>query len=152
MPPASRWGREAHASRPRAAHPRQRGAVTAEIAVGLTGLAGVSLLLVWAVLVAGTQVRLVDAAGEAARAAARGEPAAVVRSLASAAAPQATSVDVSRGSRSGIDVVTVSVAARVTPPGRWAVPAVTLRASATAAVEPDRPLGRVLLADPRRAW
>jgi hypothetical protein len=112
--------------------------VTAEIAVGVIGLLALVLGLVWAVLVGATQVRLVDAAGEAARAAARGEPPAVVRAVAAAATtPQPIQVRISHGHVHGNEVVRVAVSARVTAPGSWAVPSITLRATGTAPMEPE---------------
>lgn len=112
----------------------QRGTVTAETAVALPVLvaaAGVALELV---LLGTTQLRSVDAAREAARAAARGEPTAVVRRVAREAAPAGARVEV----RPGGGTVTVEVAATVAPLGPLArrLATVTVRARAVAAVEP----------------
>jgi Flp pilus assembly protein TadG len=105
---------------------------TAELAVVLptlvlviaAGLAMVSVVL--------AQVRCVDAAREAARAAARGEPPAVVRSAAVRAAPEGARVDV--GSVGEEVEVTVSASA-----GRAGVllPAFHVSASAVALREPE---------------
>ncbi|WP_193611100.1 TadE family type IV pilus minor pilin [Nocardioides lijunqiniae] len=51
----------------------QRGAVTAELALGLPLLVAVTIGLVWLLAVGAAQVRVVDAARETARAAARGD-------------------------------------------------------------------------------
>ena len=51
----------------------QRGAVTAELALGLPVLMAVTLGLVWLLSVGAAQVRTVDAARETARAVARGD-------------------------------------------------------------------------------
>jgi len=66
--------------------PRDRGAVTAEAALVLPLLVG---LAVWLLSLAGQQVRVVDAAREAARAAARGDPDSVAIERAQVAAPGA---------------------------------------------------------------
>lgn len=83
--------------------------VTAEIAVALPVVVVLLGAALTAVAVVAGQLRCVDAAREAARAAARGEPAAVVRSLAAQAAPNGAAVEVSTGG----DEVTVRISARV---------------------------------------
>ncbi len=62
-------GRRRHAARARA----ERGAVTAELALGLPLLLAVTALMVWLLAVGVGQVRAVDAARETARALARGD-------------------------------------------------------------------------------
>lgn len=122
----------------RASAPRtrtQRGAATAETMVVLPVLVAVGLGLVWAVSLAVAQVRVVDGAREAARAAARGEAVAVAGAAARRVAPAGATVKVRRAS----DLVTAVVTARVAGPGGLfrIVPAVTVRAEASAAQEPS---------------
>ncbi|WP_369130938.1 TadE family type IV pilus minor pilin [Modestobacter roseus] len=107
------------------------GMVTAETAVVLPVLLVVLAGAVAAVVVVAAQLRCVDAAREGARAAARGEPAAVVERVAGAAGPDGAVV----GQGSSGDTVTVTVAAVVAPlgPVPWRV---TVTATATAVVEP----------------
>jgi Flp pilus assembly protein TadG len=103
--------------------------VTAELAACLPVLMlilGVALTAVWVVA---ARVRLQDAAREAARAAARGDPAAA-RRLAGDAAPGAR-VDMTS---SGGAVVAV-VQEQVHPLGGW-LPAITITERSVAAVEP----------------
>ncbi len=105
--------------------------VTAETAVVLPVLLVVLAAAVAAVVLVGAQLRCVDAAREGARAAARGEPAAVVRDLAGRAGPAgATVVTAATGDR-----VQVTVSARVQPLGPLPL-ALTVAATATALVEP----------------
>ena len=104
--------------------------VTAETAVVLPVLLLVLAGAVAAVVVVGAQLRCVDAAREAARAAARGEPVAVVGELAGAAAPDGAVTAVGGdGER-----VTVTVTATVSPLGLpWDV---EVSATATGVREP----------------
>jgi len=91
----------------------ERGMVTAEMAVALPALALVLAAAVWVVAVVGAQLRCVDAAREAARALARGEPAQVAERLAHQVAPaDATVWSVREG-----DLVTVTVTTRSRGPG-----------------------------------
>ncbi|MGY1843203.1 TadE family type IV pilus minor pilin [Modestobacter sp. SYSU DS0875] len=110
---------------------REDGMVTAETAVVLPVLLFVLAGAVAAVVVVAGQLRCVDAAREGARAAARGEPAAVVQRVAGAAAPDGAAV----GQGGSGDTVTVTVAAVVAPlgPVPWRV---TVTATATAVLEP----------------
>ena len=85
------------------------GYVTAETAMVLPVLALLLAVGLWAVAVAGAQVRCVDAARDAARAVARGESDAAATTVAAAAAPDGAEVVVSRDG----DRVTVTVSARV---------------------------------------
>ncbi len=104
--------------------------VTAELAVCLPVLVLVLAVAVSAVSVAGARVRVQDAAREAARAAARGDPGQADR-LAKHAAP-GVAVDITTR---GDEVVAV---ARLTvhPLARW-LPALTVTERAVAAVEPS---------------
>ena len=101
--------------------------VTAELAAALPVLMMIVAVALSAVTVSGTRVRAQDAAREAVRAYARGDPAAAAR-LAQQAAPGATvTVD------AGADLVTVTVS--IHPLARW-LPAVTVRERAVAGREP----------------
>jgi Flp pilus assembly protein TadG len=105
--------------------------VTAETAVVLPVLLFVLACAVAVVTVLGAQLRCVDAAREGARAAARGEPDAVVDRLVDQLAPDGA---VARVTGAG-DAVRVTVTVRVTPAG--ALPfAVTLSGAAVAVREP----------------
>ena len=87
----------------------------------------------WAVAVAGAQVRCVDAARDAARAAARGESDATATTVAQAAAPGGAQVVVSRDG----GLVTVTVSARVSG-GLGPLSAITApTVSATATAESE---------------
>jgi Flp pilus assembly protein TadG len=119
--PSDRCGRRSGA--------RDRGMVTAELAACLPVLVLILAAALTAVSVVGARVRLQDAAREAARASARGDPGAGHR-LAAAAAPGAR-VSVSR---SAGDVVAIA-SARVHPLGGW-LPSFTVTERAVAAVEP----------------
>jgi Flp pilus assembly protein TadG len=104
---------------------RDGGMATAELAVVLPVLVLVVAAALTAVSVSLAQLRCVDAAREGARAAARGEPAATVRSVATRVAPAAAVVEI--GSK-GEDVrVTVSATA-----GRVGGLLPTFRVTATA--------------------
>ncbi|MET0914981.1 MAG: TadE family type IV pilus minor pilin [Jiangellaceae bacterium] len=110
-----------------------RGAVTAEIAAALPALVVIVVGAVWLVAVALAQIQCVDAAREAARAAARGEQPAVVSDLAETVAPDRASVQV----RIGEDTVTVDVSARIPVPLPFGadLPAPTVHARAAAVLE-----------------
>ncbi|MBC9725070.1 TadE family type IV pilus minor pilin [Streptomyces sp. TRM68367] len=73
-----------------------RGFVTAESAVVLPVLVAFAMTLVCGLLLVGAQIKCVDAARAAARAAARQEPAGAVAELAREAAPHGARVTVSR--------------------------------------------------------
>ena len=105
--------------------------VTAETAVVLPVLLLVLAAAVAAVVVVGAQLRCVDAAREGARAAARGEPAAVVQQVAAGAAPDGAVTGL--GGDGG--TVRVTVTATVSPLGPlpWVV---DVSATATAVREP----------------
>ena len=106
-----------------------RGMITAELAACLPVLVLVLAVALTAVSVVGAAVRLQDAAREAARALARGDPAAA-RRLAAEAAPGA-SVSLSR-TPGGIVAVARTT---VHPLGGW-LPAYSVSERAVAALEP----------------
>jgi hypothetical protein len=111
---------------------RDRGSVTAEAAVALPALVLVIAAAISAITVVTAQLRCLDAAREAARAAARSEPAAVVRELASQAAPRGGTADVA----SDGDRVTVTVRAKVHLLGGL-LPDITVSGRAVGLHEPD---------------
>lgn len=86
--------------------------VTAELATALPALAIVVIACIWAVSIALAQLQVADAAREAARAAARGDDAAVVTAVAERTAPDGAVIELDRSD----GVVTVQVAVHVTPP------------------------------------
>jgi Flp pilus assembly protein TadG len=106
-----------------------RGMATAEMAAALPVLMLVLAVAVSAVDVVGARIRLLDAAREVARAAARGDVAAG-RTLAARDAPAANVLV----RRDGAEVVAVA-AQRVHPLADW-LPSVSLREQAVAAAEP----------------
>ena len=107
--------------------------VTAETALAIPSLVVVLVILVWVLLVVGTQLRAVDAARAAARAVARGESAAESAAVAEQVAPGG----VVTITRDGADV-RVRVAVTVNPPGGLAMlPAIDVAAVA-AAYDEDR--------------
>jgi hypothetical protein len=110
-----------------------RGAVTAETAIALPVLVAVTLGLVWLVALAATQVRVVDAARETARALARDEPVATAVDLGRRVAPEDTRITVHEGSGE----VRVRVVAEVRGPGGLFdfLPGVEVDAEAVAAKE-----------------
>ncbi len=79
--------------------------VTAETAAVLPLLAAVTLAMVWLVSIGVAEVRVTDAAREAARAAARGESVAVATELAQRAAPGAEVAIVDDSGRIAVEVV-----------------------------------------------
>jgi hypothetical protein len=109
----------------------EAGMVTAETAVVLPVLLFVLAGAVAAVVVVGVELRCVDAAREAARAAARGEPAAVVAGLAADAGPDGATTRLGGDG----DRVSVTVSATVAPlgPFPWHV---DVSATATGLREP----------------
>ena len=111
---------------------RDGGMATAELAVVLPTLVLVLAAGLTTVSVVLAQVRCVDAAREAARAAARGEPADAVRSAAVRAAPGGARVEVG-----GTDEeVRVTVSAHAGPVGGL-LPTFGVSASAVALREPE---------------
>jgi hypothetical protein len=109
------------------------GMVTAEMAAVLPVLALVTAVALWGVGAVASQVRCGDAAREAARAAARGEPSAQVRLAATGAAPAGAVVAVSAGSDG---LLRVTVTARVGPLGGW-LPSITVTGHAVAERETE---------------
>lgn len=109
---------------------RESGMVTAELAVAIPAVVLVLACCLAGVLAGIDQVRCVDAARLAGRAAARGESVAAVRELALRAAPSGATVHVERW---GDDAVVV-VRART---GGWGgvVPSWTLSSTATTPIE-----------------
>lgn len=112
---------------------RDRGSVTAETAMALPGLVVVLATAVWVLSAVGAQLRCVDAAAGAARAAARGESPAAIGELARRLAPEGAVVQVQRRG----EQVHVTVATQVRPfPGLGALPALRVDATSVALVEP----------------
>jgi Flp pilus assembly protein TadG len=105
---------------------------TAEMAVALPALVVLVAAAMTVVLVLIAQIRCVDAAREAARAAARGEDATVVHSLAERSGPDGSAVQVTSGGTE----VEVTVSARTDSVGR-VLPAVHVHATAVALREPE---------------
>lgn len=113
---------------------RESGAVTAETAVVVPVLALLTVGLAWLVTLGVTHVRVVDAAREAARVVARGEPAAAGTALARRVGPAGTRVAVSGDG--GTVVVTVTAPVQG-PGGLFAfLPGLDVHAQAVAAKEP----------------
>ncbi|MCH1867757.1 TadE family type IV pilus minor pilin [Nocardioides sp. CFH 31398] len=111
----------------------ERGAVTAETAMALPLLVAVTVGLVWLLAVGVAQVRVVDAARETARAAARGDSDAEAVAVGRRVAPDGASLGVSSlGER-----VEATAAAPVAGPGGifGFLPTVTVRAEAVAVAE-----------------
>lgn len=104
-----------------------RGSATVEFAVALPAVVVLLLIFLagWSALAA--KVRLADAAGLAARATARGEPA---KSTGRGAMPAGATISVQRDG----DLVRVTLRQRV---GLGPLPAITLREEAVALVEPE---------------
>lgn len=111
----------------------QRGAVTAELAVGLPLLVAVTAGLMWLLTVGVGQVRTVDAARETARALARGDDPAAAQALGQRIAPSGVRITV----RHEGDRVVVRAQGRVDGPGGLfqRLPGAHLEAEAVAVVE-----------------
>ncbi len=111
----------------------QRGAVTAELAVGLPLLLAITAGLVWLLAVGIGQVRTVDAARETARALARGDDPGEARALGERIAPDGVQISVAREG----DRVVVRARGRVKGPGGLfrALPGAVLDAEAVAVAE-----------------
>ena len=110
----------------------QRGAVTAELALAIPLLLSLTVGLVWLLSVGAAQVRMVDAAREAARAAARGDAVAEAEARGERVAPGSSVTVVSRD-----DEVVSTATGSVEPPGGLVgfLPTVRLHAQAVAASE-----------------
>ena len=112
---------------------RERGMVTAEMAVLAPFGVAFGLLLLWIVSLGFTQVQLVDAAREAARLVARGEPVGAASDVARRQTPGDARVRISE--RDGLVTVRVSTQTQLPLPVLRHVGARTLEASAVSADE-----------------
>jgi Flp pilus assembly protein TadG len=112
---------------------QERGAATAELALGIPLLVALTAGLVWMLAVGAAQVRVVDASREAARIVARGDDVAAAEAVALRIAPASARVSIALGD----DQVVVTTSARVTGPGGLlgALPGVTVSAESVAVVE-----------------
>ena len=111
----------------------ERGAVTAELALGLPLVLAVTVGLVWLLAAASAQIRVVDAARESARTMARGDSESAALAVASQIAPSGAEVEVVvEGGR-----VAVTASAQVDGPGGLFdfLPGVTVRSRAVAVLE-----------------
>lgn len=113
--------------------PTEAGTVTAETALVLPLVTAFVLALVWLLSVGFAQIRVIDAARDAARAVSRGETVADAVSAASRTAPAGAEVSVTRTPTAAH----VEVDARAEAPGWLLVPlpALTVRGSADVEVE-----------------
>lgn len=111
---------------------RDRGMVTAELAVATLAALVIMLLLSWGIYLMVVQVRCIDTAAEVARQAARGDDAAVAR--AGREAPAGARVRIARSE--GLVRVDVSVVAKPLTDQLVGVP---LRARAEVVPEPTEP-------------
>lgn len=111
----------------------ERGAATAELALGIPLLVALTAGLVWMLAVGAAQVRVVDASREAARAVARGDDVTSAEAVALRIAPDDATVRIDVGD----SLVTVTTSVRVTGPGGLlaSLPGVTLTSEAVALVE-----------------
>jgi hypothetical protein len=118
----------------------EAGMVTAETAVVLPIIAAFALILLWLISAAITEIRLVDAARDAARALARGEDEAAVRTQLAETGPAGSQLVVVRD---GGDV-SAEVSVSADAPGWLLVPlpAIPLHASATTLAEVGVERGR----------
>ena len=114
---------------------RDRGTVTAELAIGMTAVVSMLALLAGVVDVAQTQLRAGDAAAAGARAAARGESEAEVLRLTLRLAGAAASADVTHDA----DLVAVNVRVPVALPLPGG-PRVVVRGRASTPAEPHEGL------------
>lgn len=115
------------------------GMVTAEAALVMPTLALLALALAWLVALGVDEVRVTDAARDAARAVSRGDGAAGARAAATRTAGAGATVAVSRTG----GLLKVTVTRRVSPPD-WLIvpfPSATLRAAATVEDEEDAGVG-----------
>jgi Flp pilus assembly protein TadG len=115
--------------------PSERGAVTAELAMAVPLLVAVTAGLVWLLTVGFSQVRMVDAARETARAIARGDDPAAAVALGRQVAPPGARLTVSASE----GLVTVRASGPAGAPVRalsW-LPEVELMAEAVALTEDD---------------
>ena len=112
-----------------------RGAVTAELALGLPLLVAVTTGLAWLLAVGADQLRAVDAARETARAVARGDATGAAIAVGQRVAPEGATVRVATTGGQ----VRVTVTGEVAGPGGLfeALPAAHLHAEAVAVLEED---------------
>ena len=117
----------------RGRRPDQAGAATAELALGIPLLVALTAGLVWMLALGAAQVRVVDAAREAARAVARGDDVASAEVVALRIAPDDATVRIEVGDTQ----VRVTTSARVAGPGGLlaSLPGVTVSSEAVALVE-----------------
>lgn len=115
----------------------ERGAVTAEAALILPLLAVFAMAMAWMIALGISAVRVQDAAREAARVVARGDPVGVGRSYALRVAPGGSTIAI----RADGSEVTVVVTSRVRPPGGLLgfVPGVEVHGRAVAVTEEGAP-------------
>src|SRR5699024_5794362 len=109
----------------------QGGMVTAEIAMAIPAIVAVIMLGIWAVSVVVADLRCDDAAREAARAVARGEPMSVVEEITDHVGPDRAIVAI----RQEDGLVVVEVAFRVAFPGPFDSPAIEVMGDAVAVAE-----------------
>lgn len=109
--------------------PRERGSITAEAAIALFGMLFVTYVLTGVVGAYTSLLRCQDAAREAARAAARGEPLDAVLAIARRAAPHGSAITMA-----GSEEVTVTVRATAGLPGGFA--SIPVAGAATSLAEP----------------
>jgi hypothetical protein len=115
------------------AAPADRGTVTAETAMVLPLLVGTALALAWLLALATTQVRVVDAAREVARATARDDSTSSAMGLGRRVAPHGADITVLR--RGGVVLVRVTSDVRGPRALLDFLPAVRVHAEAVAATE-----------------
>lgn len=120
---------------------RERGMVTAEIALGLTALSMVLAAGLWTVSVVADQARCQDAARDVARAIARGESERVARAEGRRAAPEGARIRI--GGSDGWAEVVVSAEATPAWPVLAGVGGLRVRAEAAVAYEPGELSGPV---------
>jgi hypothetical protein len=113
----------------------ERGAVTAELTMALPMLVVVTCALAWVLALGSTQLRLVDAAREVARAVARGDDQQSAIEVGRRVAPEGARFTVV--TQGGQVVVGVSAPAGDRGPAESLLPDLTLRAEATALAEED---------------
>src|SRR5664279_2955203 len=115
---------------------RDAGYVTAETAMVLPVLAILLAVGLWAIAVAGAQVRCIDAARDAARAVARGESDAAATAAATAAAPDGARVEVHHDGDRIVVVVSAAVGKGFGPLAAMSVPTVSATATAESEAAP----------------
>ena len=88
---------------------KDRGAVTAELALGVPVLLALTMVLGWLLAVGVGQVRVQDAAREVARAAARGDDLGAAQAVGQRVAPAGSTVAVRAGGERVVATVTASI-------------------------------------------